>query len=636
MGSIIIKAPFLKACRDRLLSPWGLWLGYLLITIAKAPSLFWAPRFWAEEGIIYYLQARTAGWSGALFAMPLGYLSLPANLAGVLANELPLMYAPYGGLMVSLGIQMLLPWVVLANGYFARDRLRQGLMLLIPILVIQSFETWLNAINGQFWLALAAAYVLASPGGEFPPRRHVANGFTLLMAGLSGPVSAFLAPLFVLRGIIERRWVWCIYALPVALGGVMAVAGQSSGGRALSFPLDVFAYASLFHVFLNNLCVSCAVALFPKFAGFAEYFGIALVLVVAAFIWAWWKANSTGRWLIFAASVLLVLSFVGMLGKEQFLHGDAISGARYFFASAALFFSALLCFREPARRVPLLLLALLSINALQFTIRYPVLGEHDGKDWAAGVEAYRKAVTDVIYFNPPMCGFAPDAPDAATSQPRFLVSSASDLIFVAGSGERPLPQNVYLYRTRLDQPVNWQRFNGEWNDTGLFLFGLSHLGRCYGGDQPAPVPGVRVSDGKLVFSRADVGSPDGYLFLLGHGESFGAMLARNNYFLFFGDDLARQLPPAAPAQKRVTEKASFSPALVGGVALDFCARWGMDCGQSAADAFCLAQGFDFATTYSVQLDAPPTRVISTGQLCETPGCNSIRSVVCARRTVGQP
>ena len=126
----------------------------LLVSIVKSPILFSLPRFWAEDGVIYYLQARSLSVFEALWGMPLGYLALPPNLAGILATQLPLFYAPYANLIVSLSIQLLLVWVVLSNQYFSGHRLKQAILLLIPIMVIQSFETWLNTINSQVWLAL--------------------------------------------------------------------------------------------------------------------------------------------------------------------------------------------------------------------------------------------------------------------------------------------------------------------------------------------------------------------------------------------------------------------------------------------------------------------------------------------------
>lgn len=521
-----------------LMSPWGLFIAYVLVTFLKAPRLFTSPRFWAEDGVVYFLQARAHTLSEAMWAMPLGYLSLPANLAGMFSAQLPLLYATYGNLVVALSIQMLLFWVVFANRFFDGDRLKQGILLFIPVLVIQSAETWLNAINSQFWLALAAAYVLASPGGVFSVKRHTANGAVLLLAGLSGPVSAFLAPLFVLRGLAERRWVWLAYALPVSLGALIVLAAPSAGARTLSFPTDIFAIASLFQIFVNNLCVECALVLYPDAEAYRHFFWLALLIPLGGYAWAYLRANKMGRWLILASSALLVLSFVGMLGKEQLLQGLPYMGSRYFFAPASLFFAAMLCGRDSSRRgMASWALIFLSVNGLYFGTLYPVVGERDGRNWKKSVRAYLSSETDVVYFNQPLCGFVPELAKTAPTVPNFITGTASELIFQVPEQAIRNLQNVYLYRALRVRPQIWQSHDGDWQDSGMFLFGTPHLGQCYGGDWPAPIRLMRIADGKLYLSRTELGPLAGYTFMLGYGENFGAMLARRSFIQFNGDDL---------------------------------------------------------------------------------------------------
>lgn len=69
--------------------------------------------------------------------------------------------------------------------------------------------------------------------------------------------------------------------------------------------------------------------------------------------------------------------------------------------------------------------------------------------------------------------------------------------------------------------------------------------------------------------------------------------------------------------------------MVQGVALDFCRGWARDCGKPAADAFCQSQGYAMATDFVTRPNAPPTRVISTGQVCDNMRCSRIGSLTCA-------
>ena len=72
----------------------------------------------------------------------------------------------------------------------------------------------------------------------------------------------------------------------------------------------------------------------------------------------------------------------------------------------------------------------------------------------------------------------------------------------------------------------------------------------------------------------------------------------------------------------------FKNPKVEGYALDFCRGWGKDCGKPAADAFCRSRGYGESVDFAVHPDTPPTRVISTGQICNKPYCDPIVLVTC--------
>lgn len=64
--------------------------------------------------------------------------------------------------------------------------------------------------------------------------------------------------------------------------------------------------------------------------------------------------------------------------------------------------------------------------------------------------------------------------------------------------------------------------------------------------------------------------------------------------------------------------------------LDWCLRWGTECGTPAADAFCRAQGF-VAALHALPDEAPgnsSTRVIGDGRLCDGPRCRGFQQIIC--------
>jgi hypothetical protein len=84
------------------------------------------------------------------------------------------------------------------------------LLLLIPY---GAREIWLNSITSQFHLVFCAVLILAFPvrGGWIGAFRI----FVLVLATLSGPATAFLVPLFMLRAWIEKSWgrAWQVLAV---------------------------------------------------------------------------------------------------------------------------------------------------------------------------------------------------------------------------------------------------------------------------------------------------------------------------------------------------------------------------------------------------------------------------------------
>jgi hypothetical protein len=69
-----------------------------------------------------------------------------------------------------------------------------------------------------------------------------------------------------------------------------------------------------------------------------------------------------------------------------------------------------------------------------------------------------------------------------------------------------------------------------------------------------------------------------------------------------------------------------------GYYVDRCLYYGQQCNQPAANAFCKAVGYDRATYYKWDYMAP-TRILATGQICNTPGrggCGGFTKITCIR------
>jgi hypothetical protein len=79
-----------------------------------------------------------------------------------------------------------------------------------------------------------------------------------------------------------------------------------------------------------------------------------------------------------------------------------------------------------------------------------------------------------------------------------------------------------------------------------------------------------------------------------------------------------------------TAKLFFKPKFQG-KRLDWCSGWANGCGQPAANAFCSYKGFNQALNFKKATNiglTHPTRVISTGAVCDQGFCDGFKRIKC--------
>jgi len=87
----------------------------------------------------------------------------------------------------------------------------------------------------------------------------------------------------------------------------------------------------------------------------------------------------------------------------------------------------------------------------------------------------------------------------------------------------------------------------------------------------------------------------------------------------------------AIATSAFAEETTYNSPKVGSQALDLCLSWGADCGKPAADAWCASIGYEQSTNHVVAPDigaTTPTRLLSTGAVCDQAYCDGFASVTC--------
>src|ERR1044071_1792069 len=185
------------------------WMGLTvsaILIIARLPSVFIEPRFWAEEGSVHFAKAFAQPWTKGLGLVGFGYLALIPNAACTIAAHcFPLEKAPIFTTFIAFLVQLIPPVLVLWGQSDIWDSWTIRLFgLAIVLFTPLTGESWLNSINSQYFLSLATFLVLNEPVSASLIRKW-AYRLLLLISGLTGFVSNFLFPLFIYRFISTKN-----------------------------------------------------------------------------------------------------------------------------------------------------------------------------------------------------------------------------------------------------------------------------------------------------------------------------------------------------------------------------------------------------------------------------------------------
>jgi hypothetical protein len=194
------------------LPSWLLALGYLggvaAITIAallRQPGLAATRTIWAEDGRIFYAQARTMSFWATLTTLHNGYVQLFPRLAAQLARLVPL--AHVSDLLAITGALSLgcLAGLVfhMAKGHIASPGLRALLAAGMVLLPVANVELLNNVVNVPWWFFFATFWALLWRPRSWAGRTCAA--LVCFMAAASEALVALFLPLAVARAIVLPR-----------------------------------------------------------------------------------------------------------------------------------------------------------------------------------------------------------------------------------------------------------------------------------------------------------------------------------------------------------------------------------------------------------------------------------------------
>jgi hypothetical protein len=376
----------------RWLAPAAIFIISLGVIVFRDPSLFYSPRFWAEDFLVYFHSAYVSPLR-ALIEPHQGYYVLWSNLSGILeATIIPLEYAPAISEAMALLVVLLIIIAILVNQSPALDSpVKKALACWAALVVGAAGEIWLTAGNSPAVFPVLVFLILIDEK-QNPAKRRLWYALAFI-AGLSGPQSNFIAPLFLLRYWLKRERGDLVIFFILLFTSIVEFYSIVYSGLVLGDKAYIFPSIQKRFELGNVRPLSVLSKIFGYFLEypFVEQGGVPGKLAGAMLIVGCLLARNTIRdWIIFplAAGAIIVVAIPSSL--------DMQGGARYVYAPSVILAMLLIALSldyrvATAGRVIAGLLLGVCLLHWSWTFRSSLGHYHDPDwpSWSSEVQAWR-------------------------------------------------------------------------------------------------------------------------------------------------------------------------------------------------------------------------------------------------------
>lgn len=309
----------------------------LIVLIARRPDAFFNPQFWAEDAVLFHVQAETLG-ARSLLEPAMGYHhAIPRLVALVTVRLVPAVLQPAAFNYAMIAV-VLLVFVSFASSRWPGPRavFLVGAVLLVP----QCGEIFCTLTNVQWVTALFIVFTAAVP----PPDTRLGcacESFALLLFGLTGPFSIALLPLHLVRAYRFGRPAW----LPgIALALAAALQASALLHAAAIRPTEPEA-AHLgwipilgFRLFMQSLLSGRLAPCDRNISYGVGLAGLLFVSLCATFPGPHRRLRLT----LTTAAVLIQAAVIFKMHSVRDLLFESSNGSRYFYNARVLFYWLLL------------------------------------------------------------------------------------------------------------------------------------------------------------------------------------------------------------------------------------------------------------------------------------------------------
>ncbi|HEX8548179.1 MAG TPA: hypothetical protein VF691_14555 [Cytophagaceae bacterium] len=170
-----------------------------VLIVFKEPAIFFQPRFWAEEGMVFYSFAYNHDLAETLLTPLVGYYTFyNVVVSSFQSTFISVENAPVISTIAGLIVQ-LIPFILIfysSSIYF--NTTSKKYLLSLSILLITPNEIWINTTNSHFFFGLITFLILIADNSAQTILRYF-KYLLLVVGSLTGPMSCFFAPLFIFK-----------------------------------------------------------------------------------------------------------------------------------------------------------------------------------------------------------------------------------------------------------------------------------------------------------------------------------------------------------------------------------------------------------------------------------------------------
>lgn len=391
----------------------------LFVMIARQPELLYLPRFFAEEGMKYFAYAFNNSLADNLLTAHYGYYTLYNSIATSIATLFSLENAPLATTYIALGVQMLTVGMVIWGRNPVFDTVGKRLVVALAIPLVSYAEIWLNTIGMQYWFCLITFLMLLEDPESDGWRLQTAKCGLLALGGMTGVVSCFMTPVFLLKTLQTRSRKFICYTAVLTACSLLQVSAFLRSW--LSHDQDV----QMRLVANNPLSLLTKTVIFQfaiPFTGRGVYEKPALteiserlnMFIVSIFDATPFSSGFVALPFAVGAVILLfivyqgvtgimrppvryvILSFIMVSGFSVLFSVNMSGGPRYTFAPSIMLLTLLIAlFGEPRRHIATLLFAALLIagsltaNTAEFRNSMALAASPYYPDWREEVKIWR-------------------------------------------------------------------------------------------------------------------------------------------------------------------------------------------------------------------------------------------------------